>query len=271
MTLQSAASDLSLLESAARDAGALCLELLKKPLEVRSKGAAGPVTNIDLAVDALLKQRLRGVRPDYGWLSEEETDVPEQRVGKQRVFMLDPIDGTTALVDGGPHFTISIGITNNGAPFAGAIYAPKTGEMFLGAPGFGASLNGAPIRASTRTEVEGARAIGKRGFYEHVVKWPEPWPDMDFTAFPSIAYRLAKVASGEYDFVILAGPKHEWDIAAGAAILEAAGGLFTDGWGEPFVLNQPTPRTQSGVVAAGAALHPLLIERTNFLPKTGKP
>jgi myo-inositol-1(or 4)-monophosphatase len=267
MTLQSAASDLALLEDAAREAGELCRVLQKRPLEVKSKGPAGPVTNIDLAIDDLLTKKLRSARPDYGWLSEETPDVPEQRLGKQRVFMLDPIDGTSALVANKPDFTISIGIVENGNAFAGAIYAPTTDEMFLGAPGHGAKFNGASIHSSTRTSLEGANAVGKRGYYEHGQPWPEPWPDMHFTAFPSIAYRLAKVASGAYDFVILAGPKHEWDIAAGAAILEAAGGKFTDGWGEPFVLNQPIPRTQSGVVAAGAGLHPLLIERTDFLPR----
>src|SRR5262245_45268321 len=104
MTLQSAASDLSLLEAAAREAGALARELTAKPLEVLSKGAAGPVTNIDFAVDALLTERLRGARPDYGWLSEEAPDIPGDRLNKTRTFMLDPIDGTAALIGGVPQW-----------------------------------------------------------------------------------------------------------------------------------------------------------------------
>jgi len=96
--LQSAASDLSLLEAAAREAGALARELLTKPLEIHSKGEAGPVTNIDFAVDVLLEQRLLGARPDYGWLSEESPDDLSRRIGKARIFMLDPIDGTAALI-----------------------------------------------------------------------------------------------------------------------------------------------------------------------------
>lgn len=267
MTLQSAASDLELLESAAREAGALCRRLQQKPLDVRSKGAAGPVTNIDLAVNDLLAEILQSARPDYGWLSEETPDRPEARLGKTRVFMLDPIDGTQALVERTPYFTISVGIVENGQPFAGAVYNPTTDQMYLGAPGAGATLNGEPIRASARERVEGARVVGKRNWYQHAHRWPKPWPEMDYKALPSIAYRLANVASGAFDFTILAGPKHEWDIAGGIAILEAAGGVFTDGWGEPFVLNQPLPRTTSGAVASGAALHPLLIERTNFLPR----
>lgn len=271
MTLQSAASDLDLLEHAVREAGALCRRLLEKPLEVHSKGAAGPVTNIDFAVNDLLSARLQSARPAYGWLSEETPDRPEARLGKSCVFMLDPIDGTQALIERKPSFTISVGIVVEGRPCVGAIYNPTADEMFLGAAGAGATLNGARVRTSTRADLEHARVVGRRGWYERGHKWPTPWPEMEYTALPSIAYRLANVASGAFDFTILAGPKHEWDIAAGIAILEAAGGVFTDGWGESFALNQPIPRTQSGAVASGATLHPLLIERTNFLPRQGRP
>ena len=82
--MQSAASDLALLEAAAREAGALARDLLRKPLEIQSKGAAGPVTNIDFAVDALLTERLRGARPDYGWLSEETPDDPGTTASARR-------------------------------------------------------------------------------------------------------------------------------------------------------------------------------------------
>mgnify|MGYP002624094995 CR=1 FL=1 len=79
MTLQSAASDLALIEAAARAAGALARELVARPLEIQSKGEAGPVTNVDFAVNDLLTERLRGARPDYGWLSEESPDEPAAR------------------------------------------------------------------------------------------------------------------------------------------------------------------------------------------------
>jgi len=262
--LQSAASDLDLLEAVAREAGALARDLTGKRLEIQSKGAAGPVTNVDFAVDALLAERLRGARPDYGWLSEETPDVPADRVRKARVFIIDPIDGTAALVGKVPQWTISIGIAEQGRAFAGVVYNPMTDEMFAGAPGVRATLNGRAMRASVRDSLDGARMIGQRNRFADR-RWKSPWPKMDVIERQSIAYRMALVASGQGDATILFGFKHEWDIAGGAALVEAAGGVVSDPWGEPLQLNAAIPRAP-GVVASGAALHPLLIERTSILP-----
>lgn len=262
--MQSAASDLVLLEAAAREAGALARELLQKPLDVRSKGDAGPVTNIDLAVDALLSERLRQARPEYGWLSEESPDEPGQRVGKARTFMIDPIDGTGALVVKQPQWTISIGVVEGDRAFAGVVYNPMTDEMFVGAPGASATLNGRGMRASLRDSLDGARMIGQVNRFG-AKRWKNPWPKMDIIERQSIAYRLALVAAGQGDATVLFGFKHDWDVAAGAALVEAAGGKITDLWGETLRFNQQQPRTP-GVAAAGAPLHPLLIERTSAFP-----
>jgi myo-inositol-1(or 4)-monophosphatase len=266
--LQSAAADLSLLEAAAREAGALARDLSSKRLEVQSKGALGPVTNIDYAVDALLEERLLKARPGYGWLSEETPDNPERRIGKPRTFMLDPIDGTAALVDRVPQWTISIGLIEGERAFAGAIYNPMTDEMFLGANGVPATLNGRTTRASMRDALEGARMIGQPSRFA-ARKWPEPWPKMEIIERQSIAYRMALVAAGMGDATLLFGFKHEWDIAAGAAIVEAAGGRVTDLWGERLVFNGLDPRAP-GVAASGAALHALIIERTKAFPDPRK-
>jgi myo-inositol-1(or 4)-monophosphatase len=262
--LQSAASDLALLEAAAREAGALARDMASKPFKQYSKGVLGPVTEIDYAVDALLADRLLTARPDYGWLSEETPDDPDRRIGRARTFMLDPIDGTGALVGKSPQWTISIGIVEGERAFAGAIYNPMTDEMFLGAAGEGASVNGRPARVSTRDGLDGARIIGQPARFAPK-NWPAPWPKMEIIERQSIAYRLALVAAGMGDATLLFGFKHEWDIAAGAAIVEAAGGRVSDLWGEPLAFNQLDPRAP-GVAASGAALHPLLIERTMFYP-----
>lgn len=262
--MQSAASELALLEAAAREAGALARNLLAKPLDIQSKGPLGPVTNIDFAVDALLAERLLGARPDYGWLSEETPDDLERRIGKPRTFILDPIDGTAALVANNPQWTISIGVVENERAFAGAVYNPMTDELFLGAIGAGATMNGKPMSASTCVEIEGARMLGLRNQFNDK-RWVKPWPRMDFIERQSIAYRLSLAAAGLGDACVLFGFKHEWDIAAGAALAEAAGGVVTDLWGEPLAFNQPVPRAP-GAVVSGVALHPLLIERTKAFP-----
>lgn len=262
--MQSAASELELLEEAARAAGALARDLMTKPLEIKSKGAAGPVTNVDLAVNAMLEILLLKARPDYGWLSEETPDNLDYRIGKDRTFMLDPIDGTAALIGKVPQWTISIGIVEGESAFAGAVYNPMTDELFLGALGAGATLDGRPMRASQRDSLEDARVIGQRSRYADR-RWPTPWPKLDIIERQSIAYRLALVAAGQGDATLLFGFKHDWDIAAGAALVAAAGGVVTDLWGEPLKFNQIEPRVP-GVAAAGAALHPLLIERSSVFP-----
>lgn len=261
--MPSAASDLALLEAAAREAGELARSLMRQPLDIKSKGAAGPVTNVDLAVNALLEERLRGARPDYGWLSEESPDT-EERLSRRRVFMIDPIDGTAAMIERKPEFTISIGVVEDGRAAAGAIYNPMTDEMFLGAPGAGASVNGRHAAASSRDELNLAHMVGMRRRFADD-KWPRPWPKMQFSYRQSIAYRMAVVASGAADATILWGLKHEWDIAAGAAIVEAAGGRVSDPWGGAIVFNQAPPRAP-GVVASGSSLHALIIERLQSLP-----
>lgn len=265
MTLQSAAPDLDLLEAAAREAGALARELTAKPLEIQSKGELGPVTNVDFAVDALLAERLRTARPDYGWLSEESPDNPDERRKHQRVWVLDPIDGTAAMISKLPQYTISIGLVENERALAGAIYNPMTDELFLGAIGHGATLNGKPMHASTRDTLEGALMMGQKNLYSDK-RWPKPWPKtLQIEQRQSIAYRMALVGAGRADATVLYGFKNEWDIAAGCAIVEAAGGKVTDTWGQPIQLNQPDPRAP-GVVASGAAIHALIIERLSHIP-----
>lgn len=266
--MQSAASDLPLLEAAAREAGALARDLQTKPLEIRNKGEAGPVTNVDLAIDALLAEKLRSARPDYGWLSEETPDDPDARLKARRVFMLDPIDGTVAMIKRSPQYTISIGISEGPEAIAGAIYNPATDEMFLGASGAGATLNGRSVQVSKRTELEGARMVGSKVRFTDW-RWPKPWPALEIEQRQSIAYRMAAVAAGLADATILFSWKHYWDIAAGAAIVAAAGGIVTDTWGAPLQFNLREPRAP-GVVASGAGLHALLIERTSHFPDPRK-
>ena len=247
-----------------REAGALARKLTSKPLEVQTKGQLGPVTNVDFAVDALVAEMLQAARPDYGWLSEESPDDPAQRMDAARTFMIDPIDGTAAMIAKAPQWTISLGIVEGERPFAGAIYNPMTDEMYLGADGVQATLNGRPVAASVRTSLEGATMVGQR-FRFSDRRWKTPWPAMQIVERQSIAYRLATVASGQADATALFGWKNDWDVAAGAAIVAAAGGRVSDLWGAPLQLNQQRPRVP-GVAAAGAALHPLLIERTAAFP-----
>ncbi len=239
-------------------------ELSQRPLEIQSKGEAGPVTNVDYAVNEMLELKLLSKRPDYGWLSEETPDKLDYRIGKARTFIVDPIDGTAAMIGKSPQWTISVGLMDGHRAFAGVIYNPMTDETFAGAINHGATLNERPITVSKASKLDGARMIGQKSRFADK-RWDTPWPKMDVIERQSIAYRLALVAGSMGDATLLFGWKHEWDVAAGAAIVEAAGGTVTDLWGDPLHFNNENPRVP-GVAAAGAALHALLIERTKTLP-----
>ena len=252
-------ADRDLLVAAVRDAGAIARAGFQSVSKSWEKSKGNPVTETDLAVDKFLKERLRGARSDYGWLSEETADTPE-RLGARRLFIVDPIDGTLSFIKRKHEFTICACVVDNGVPIAAVIYNPMTEEMFAAAQGRGATLNDAPIEVSARAELPGCRILVARDVIEHPA-WPQPWPAMDVGKRASIAYRMALVANGTYDAMMALSSKYEWDTAAGALIVQEAGGLATTHTGAALPYNQPTP-THRSLVCAGPALHAAILERT---------
>ncbi len=251
-------ADAALVAAAVRACGPLVREAFGRPVQTWSKGAAGPVSEIDLACNALLEERLRTARPAYGWLSEESPDRSE-RLERARVFIVDPIDGTRAFLAGETDFCIAVAVVENGAPVAAAVYNPVLEEMFEAFRGGGARLNGAPIRASQHKTLEAAHLAGKPDFYADK-RWATPWPALQLTHVSALAYRIALAAAGRLDAVVALGAKHDWDVAAAALLVEEAGGRITDPTGAALVYNTPAARLP-GLVAAGPALHPLLLEQ----------
>src|SRR3954468_22000109 len=142
-----------MLTAAVRDAGALALTTFQGTLKHWTKGKDSPVSEADLAVDALLKDRL--CAPGFGWLSEETDDDPA-RLDERRVWVIDPIDGTRAYIAGLPDWTISAALVEDGRPVLAALFAPVEDEMFLATAGGGAAFNGVPIRV-TDGGADGAR------------------------------------------------------------------------------------------------------------------
>ena len=255
-------SDRDLLIAAVRDAGAIAREGYASVSKSWEKSKGNPVTETDLAVDAFLHERLCAARADYGWLSEESADNSE-RLGKARVFVVDPIDGTLAFIKRKPEFTICAAVVEAGAPVAAAIYNPMTEEMFAAVQGGGATLNGAAIKVTARAELEGCRMLVAQDVIRHPA-WPRPWPAMDLGKRASIAYRMVLVANGTYDAMMALSSKHEWDSAAGTLIVQEAGGCATLHSGASLAYNQPVPHHRS-LICAGPALHAAILERTGGL------
>jgi myo-inositol-1(or 4)-monophosphatase len=252
-------TDLELILSAARAAGELALKIRARGLELTTKSDGTPVTNADLEVDALLKSLLIGARPDYGWLSEETIDDPA-RLQRQRLFVVDPIDGTRAFLRDRPWWVVSIAVVEAGRPTAGVAHAPDTGETFQAVTGGGAFRNGAPIAPSGATRLEGCAMLGDAKLFAHPI-WSPPWPPMRIESRNSIAYRLCLVACGDFDAAIAMSSKREWDLAAADLIASEAGCLVTTRSGRPLAYNRANA-TASSLVCASPALHPLILQRT---------
>ena len=257
MTLNRA-QDLDLIVKAAHEAGRLAVHLRKAGLTTEIKADNTPVSNADLAVDALLKEMLGAARPDYGWLSEETADDPA-RLERERLFVVDPIDGTRAFVKDRPWWGVCIGVVEAGRPVAGVIYAPDVEETYHAVAGQGAFRNGQPIAPTGADVLEGSGMLADAPMFKHPA-WPQAWPEMNIVSRNSVAYRLCLVAAGDFDAALALSSKAEWDLAAADLIATEAGCLVTNHKGLTFRYNQPVPKARS-LVCAGPALHQLILER----------
>ncbi|TRW18340.1 3'(2'),5'-bisphosphate nucleotidase CysQ [Glacieibacterium frigidum] len=227
---------------------------------VWDKSPGNPVSDADLAVDAYLKDRLLGARPGYGWLSEETADAPD-RLTRDRVWVVDPIDGTRDFIRGRDGWAVSVALIEAGRPVLAALAAPVRGQLFVAVAGRGAHLGGVRLAVSGRHDLAGL-GLPIEPHNLHAQWWPEPWDAIAVERPNSIALRTAKVASGECDAWLEGRTVNEWDLAAAALILTEAGGLITDRAGQPLRFNQPDP-VIVGVVAATPALHEECRRRLN--------
>ena len=140
-------ADLAILTDAAREAGKIASGYFGGRYTSEDKpDGAGPVTEADLAVNVMLSETLRAERPDYGWLSEESEDSAV-RLGRERVFIVDPLDGTRSFIAGETTWAHSLAVAEEGQVMAAVIYLPMRDRLYAAARGRGATLNGAPIRA----------------------------------------------------------------------------------------------------------------------------
>jgi myo-inositol-1(or 4)-monophosphatase len=237
-----------------REAGALAMQTFRRPLRSWTKDASSPVSEADLAVDGLLRERLLAIR-DAGWLSEETEDDPA-RLARAEVWVVDPIDGTRAYIAGLPEWTVSVALVGAGRPLVAALYAPASEEMFLAVAGGGVTLNGRPIRASAGETLAGTKFAGPK---RRIDKLAEIVPGIEaMPRVPSLALRLARVASGALDGTFTGPNSHDWDLAAADLLVHEAGGVLTSLSGEALTYNRPDP-VHGPLIAAGAARHATLL------------
>jgi myo-inositol-1(or 4)-monophosphatase len=226
-------------------------------IEAEYKAGHDPVTEADRAVDTSLRREL--LREGEGWLSEESVD-DLTRLEKRRVWIVDPLDGTREFVAGIPEFCISVAMVEDGRAVAGGICNPATNETFLGSITSGVSYNGQPAKANQTKSLHGAVILASRSEVNRG-EWKQ-FEGADFTirSMGSVAYKLALVSAGLADATFTLVPKHEWDIAAGVALVESSGGFVAKSDNTPLRFNERRPRI-SGLIACSASLAPELVYR----------
>lgn len=235
--------DLDIMKKLAREGGALARRLASEGLKSWDKNPGDPVSEADLAVNSLLKEGLLAHRPDYGWLSEESQD-DETRLTKDRLWVVDPIDGTRAFIQDKPEYTISIAMVENGQAMLGCLYDPSRDVLYHAWKDEGAYANDRAINVSSKVDLEGAKIVAADDFLKSKL-WPQPWPDITSDNPNSIALRLAWVAEGIRHAAFTLRPKNDWDLAAAGLILQEAGGRLTNHEGQPLVYNKPEPVHQT--------------------------
>jgi fructose-1,6-bisphosphatase/inositol monophosphatase family enzyme/glutathione synthase/RimK-type ligase-like ATP-grasp enzyme len=257
------ARELELATRLAREAGEVLRRHHGRPLDIARKLGGEPVTRADLESNAVIVDGLRLAFPDDAIFSEESPDTGE-RLGRRRVWIVDPLDATSNYLDGGDEAAVSIGLAVDGRPALGVVCNPFRDELVAGADGVGVTLNGRPVRVSAcgdlaRARLHVSRKEWGRGLRERM---PEALP---VEPVASMAYKLARVAAGLADGAFSLKPRKEWGTCAGAALVRAAGGRVTLLDGSEPGFNRTEPRQPMGMVAAGLALHPALLEAIRAL------
>jgi myo-inositol-1(or 4)-monophosphatase len=241
---------------AARGAGELALGFFHPgamtSAGISHKGGGSPVTEADFLVDRFLKQRLETLLPEAGWLSEETEDTPA-RLSKSLVFVVDPIDGTRGFMTGRAAWAIAVALIEDGRPLFGIVHAPALGKTYVAVKGAGARLNDKAI------EVSKLRAIGAQARVAAPVFLAKQLHESGLRfdlqpKIPSLALRIAAVASGALDAGFASENSHDWDIAAADLILHEAGGCLASLDGCAIVYNRQDTR-HGLLTAAPAQIH----------------
>jgi 3'(2'), 5'-bisphosphate nucleotidase len=245
----------------AQEAAALVSRLAAQPIAVKYKDAGEPVTEADLAANALIVSRLTQEFPGDAILSEELPD-DGSRSARSRVWMVDPIDGTRDFIRGEAGYVVMIGLCLDGRPALGAVAHPSTGVVWSGVVGQGAWREQAdgtriPVTTSALAEPRGVRiVVSKSRRSPRIDAFRRALGVTDEMSVGSVGLKVALVCQGERDLYLYPGEQTKlWDTCGPEAILTAAGGRMSDMDGRPLVYSKADLNNRSGVVASNGPLH----------------
>ena len=222
-----------------------------------TKSGSSPVSEADIAVDHFLRERLTALAPDCGWLSEESED-DRARLGGPRLWIVDPIDGTRAFVNGRTDWSISVALVENGRPAIAALFVPMQDTLYLATAGEGATRQWRGGRGeqrrgrstASRRRGQSRCSNGSATLRRRMIAEPKVF---------SLALRLARVAAGTLDLAFASNNSHDWDLAAADLLVHEAGGALTTFDGQQLTYNRADP-LHGALVAAGRPRHEAFLE-----------
>lgn len=252
--------ELEVAVEAAREAGAILMRHYRGDRRSWEKSEDNPVTLADLESDRAIAQRLRKAFPDDEILSEETVSNPS-RTGRDRVWIVDPMDGTKEFTREIPEFAVSIALAVGGEPAVGVILNPATAVAVWATRGGGSYRDGNRVAVSSCSSLDEAVVIASRteisrGQFEPYRGWFK-----QIRPVGSIAWKLACIASGDGDLNISVAPKNEWDVCAGDLLVREAGGAYTAFDGSTRRYNQAETLIEAGMAAGPARLLRAFFER----------
>lgn len=261
-------ADLQLLTDLGKEAGAIAMKWFRSDPQVWMKEGQSPVSEADFEVDRFLRQELLKARPDYGWLSEE-TDDDADRLDRDRVFVVDPIDGTRGFIAGADQWCISIAVVEHGRPQVGILECPALDQSIVAQSQGGAWCNSTKMQAKGNPDNEQLRMTGPRSLQNEAGNdWHRPVSKLPFV--PSLAYRIAMIGLGDADLSLARSSAKDWDLAAADLIAHEAGGCLTDLRGERPVYNCEDVR-HGALLACAASTHKELLDLARkAMNKTGQ-
>ncbi len=250
-------NDLKLAINASLKAGEIIMQYYCDDYEIKEKGYHNPVTTADNEADTYLKSTLMSARPQYGWLSEETVDS-KNRLNKEKVWIVDPLDGTKEFIEGVPQFVVSIALVEKRIPIIGVLHNPVTKETFHAAKGEGAYLNQGQYRCSIKDSTRdmvilNSRSETRRGLWEPYKKHFK-----ELRPIGSVAYKMGLTAIGKADIFATLRPKNEWDICAGTCLINEAGGKVINLNGKDITFNNQKTLIEPGLIAG----YNLSVEKT---------
>ncbi len=250
-------NDLKLAINASLKAGEIIMQYYCDDYEIKEKGYHNPVTTADKEADSYLKSTLMSARPQYGWLSEETVDS-KNRLNKEKVWIVDPLDGTKEFIEGVPQFVVSIALVEKGIPIIGVLHNPVTKETFHAAKGEGAYLDQGQYRCSIKDSTRdmvilNSRSETRRGLWEPYKKHFK-----ELRPIGSVAYKMGLTAIGKADIFATLRPKNEWDICAGTCLINEAGGKVINLNGKDITFNNQKTLIEPGLIAG----YNLSVEKT---------